>query len=132
VHAFQRLANGLTMIAESGVGRIIEVDRDGTIRAEVKLGAGGRRNTRMARKLANGNYLVCAENPGVVTEYNGRGEVVWEHALETRVYGAIRLKNGNTLIASRYGRGISEVDRTGKEVWSFQSQTGNILQAKRR
>jgi hypothetical protein len=25
VHAFQRLPNGLTMIAESGVGRIIEV-----------------------------------------------------------------------------------------------------------
>src|SRR5215470_7467186 len=28
VHAFRRLPNGLTMIAESGVGRIIEVDKD--------------------------------------------------------------------------------------------------------
>jgi hypothetical protein len=68
VHAFQRLPNGWTMIAESGVGRIIEVDKDGQIQAEVKLKRGGRQNTRMARKLENGNYLVCAENPGVVTE----------------------------------------------------------------
>src|SRR5690242_12534488 len=68
VHAFRRLPGGLTMIAESGVGRIIEVDKHGKIQAEVKLQAGGRQDTRMVRKLENGNYLVCAENPGVVTE----------------------------------------------------------------
>jgi len=90
VHAFQRLPNGLTMIAESGVGRIIEVDKDRKIHAEVKLKPGGTQNTRMARKLANGNYLVCAENPGVVTEYNAKSEVVWEYPIKTRVYGAIR------------------------------------------
>lgn len=45
VHAFQQLPNGLTMIAESGVGRIIEVDKDGKIHSEVKLQAGGRSNT---------------------------------------------------------------------------------------
>src|SRR5271157_2173351 len=100
IHAFRRLPNGLTMIAESGVGRIIEVDRDGKIHAKVKLKPGGTQDTRMARKLDNGNYLVCAENPGVVTEYNSTGEVVWEYPIKTRVYGAIRLRNGNTLIAS--------------------------------
>src|SRR4029077_8295049 len=100
VHAFQRLPNGLTMIAESGVGRIIEVDKDGKIHAEVKLKPGGTQHTRMVRKLAGGNYLVCAENPGVVSEYNGKGEVVWDYPIKTRVFGAIRLKNGNTLIAS--------------------------------
>jgi hypothetical protein len=120
VHAFGRLPNGLTMIAESGVGRIIEVDKDGTIRAEVKLGAGGRQSTRLARKLPNGNYLVCAENPGVVTEYNGRGEVVWEHLIKTRVYGAIRLKNGNTLIASGGGASVVEVSQDGKVVWEIK------------
>jgi hypothetical protein len=120
VHAFRRLPSGLTMISESGVGRIIEVDRDGAIRAEVKLGAGGRRNTRMARKLASGNYLVCAENPGVVSEYNGRGVVVWEHPIRTRVYGAIRLKSGNTLIASGGGASVVEVSRDGKVVWEIK------------
>ena len=31
VHAFARLSNGNTMITESGVGRIIEVDKDGKL-----------------------------------------------------------------------------------------------------
>src|SRR4051812_32673577 len=56
VHAFQRLPNGLTMIAESGVGRLIEVDKDRKIHTEVKLKPGGTQKTRLARKLANGNY----------------------------------------------------------------------------
>lgn len=120
VHAFQRLPNGLTMIAESGVGRLIEVDKDGKIHAEVKLKPGGTQNTRMARKLDNGNYLVCAENPGVVTEYNSKSEVVWEHPIKTRVYGAIRLRNGNTLIASGGGSSVVEVTREGKTVWQIK------------
>jgi len=120
VHAFQRLPNGLTMIAESVVGRIIEVDRAGKIHAEVALKPGGTQHTRMARKLDNGNYLVCAENPGVVTEYDARGTVVWEYPIKTRVYGAIRLRNGNTLIASGSGAGVVEVTRTGKIVWEIK------------
>jgi outer membrane protein assembly factor BamB len=120
VHAFQRLPNGLTMIAESGVGRIIEVDKDGKIHAEVKLKPGGTQNTRMARKLDNGNYLVCAESPGVVTEYNAKSEVVWEYPIKTRVFGAIRLKNGNTLIASGGGASVVEVNRDGKVVWEIK------------
>lgn len=122
VHAFQRLPNGLTMIAESGIGRIIEVDRDHKIHAEIKLKAGGRQNTRMVRKLTNGNYLVCAENPGVVTEYNAKSEVVWEYPIKTRVYGAIRLKNGNTLIASGSGASVVEVSPEGKVLWEIKNR----------
>jgi len=120
VHAFQRLPSALTMIAESGVGRIIEVDKDGKIHAEVKLKPGGTQHTRMVRKLASGNYLVCAENPGVVTEYNGKGEVVWDYPIKTRVFGAIRLKNGNTLIASGSGNSVVEVTPERKVVWEIK------------
>ena len=122
VHAFRRLPNGLTMIAESGVGRIIEVDKAGKIHAEIKLKAGGMQNTRMARKLDNGNYLVCAENPGVATEYNAKSEVVWEYPIKTRVFGAIRLKNGNTLIASGGGASVVEVTPQGKTVWEVKDR----------
>jgi len=120
VHAFRRLSNGLTMIGESGVGRIIEVDQDGKIHAEVTLKPGGTQHTRMVRKLDNGNYLVCAENPGVVTEYNAKSEVVWEYPIKTRVYGAIRLRNGNTLIASGSGASVVEVTRDGQVVWEIK------------
>src|SRR5262245_52919058 len=37
VHAFQRLDDGTTMIAESGNRRIVEVDRDGKVVREVPL-----------------------------------------------------------------------------------------------
>lgn len=122
VHAFRRLPSGRTMIAESGVGRIIEVDKEGKIHAEIKLGEGGRQHTRMARKLDNGNYLVCAEDPGVVTEYNAKSEVVWEHPIKTRVYGAIRLKSGNTLIASGGGASVVEVTPDHKVVWEIKDK----------
>ncbi len=121
VHAFQRLPNGLTMIAESGVGRIIEVDKAGKIHAEIRLKPGGTQNTRMARKLETGNYLVCAENPGVVIEYNPKSEIVWQYPINTRVYGAIRLRNGNTLIASGGGASVVEVTPKGKVAWEIKN-----------
>ncbi len=120
VHAFARLPNGLTMIAESGVGRIIEVDKAGKIHKEIKLKPGGTQNTRLVRRLANGNYLACAERPGVVTEYNAKSEVVWEHNIKTRVYGATRLRSGNTLIASGGGNSVVEVTPEGKVVWEIK------------
>ena len=51
------------------------------------------------RKTEQDTWLVCSENPGVVTEYDNEGNVVWDYLIKTRVYGAIRLNNGNTLIA---------------------------------
>jgi hypothetical protein len=138
VHAFQRLDNGRTMIAESGNRRIIEVDGDGKIVHEIPLTVekpDSHRDTRMARKLANGNYLVCHEADGKVREYDPKGKVVWSFALDlggrkaspghgpeghgTSVYGAVRLKNGNTLIAGGNNNRVLEVNPKGKVVWSI-------------
>jgi outer membrane protein assembly factor BamB len=123
VHAFTRLANGNTMIAESGTGRILVVDKDGKLVSETPLGKDGRASTRQAEVLANGNYLVCAEQPGAVTEYNAKGDIVWEYLIKTRVYGAIRLKNGNTLIASGSGNSVVEVTPDKQVVWEIK---GNV------
>ena len=119
VHAFARLDNGETVIVESGVGRIIHVDKDGKLVKEVPLGEGGRKKTRLMRILDNGNYLACAENPGVVTEYDGEGKIVWEYPINTRVYGAIRLKNGNTMICSGSGNSVVEVSPEKEVVWDI-------------
>src|SRR5206468_9833290 len=94
-------------------------------RDKIKLKPGGTQNTRMARKLKNGNYLVCAESPGVVSEYNAKSEVVWEYPTKTRVYGAIRLRNGNTLIASGSGASVVEVTSDGKVVWEIKDTLPN-------
>ena len=138
VHAFRRLPDGLTMIAESGNRRIIEVDRDGAIVHEIPLTVdhpNAHKDTRLVRKLADGHYLVCHEADGVVREYDGAGKVVWSYALDlagrpaspghgpeghgTDVFGALRLTNGNTLIAAGNGNRVIEVTPAGKIVWSL-------------
>src|SRR5262249_1588722 len=77
VHAFPRLRDGNTMVAESGTRRIVEVDRTGKIVKEVALVVNKpdpHRDTRMARKLPSGNYLVCHEADGCVREYDAGGK----------------------------------------------------------
>ncbi|MBA21621.1 MAG: hypothetical protein CMJ97_09675, partial [Planctomycetes bacterium] len=122
VHAFARLANGNTMIVESSVGRVIEVDKDRKLVREFPLKPGGTKSTRWARHTPEGNLLVCSENPGVVTEYNSKGEVVWDYLIKTRVYGAIRLKSGTTLIASGSGKSVVEVSPEKKVVWEVKGK----------
>ena len=141
IHAFQRLADGLTMVAESGNRRIVEVDSHGKIVNEIPLSVDHRdphRDTRMARKLASGNYLVCHEADGVVREYDGSGKVVWSYQLDlagrpaapghgpeghgTAVFGALRLASGNTLIACGNGNRVIEVTPAGKTVWSLEQK----------
>ena len=117
VHAFDRLPNRETVIVESGVGRIVHVDRAGKLVKEIPLGEGGRKHTRLMRVLESGHYLVCAEDPGVVTEYDGDGNIVWEYEIGTRVFGAIRLANGNTMICSGNGNSVVEVTPEKEVVW---------------
>jgi hypothetical protein len=139
IHAFQRLDNGRTMVAESGNGRIVEVDADGKIVLEIPLTLdkpNPHRDTRMARKLDNGNYLVCHEGDGKVREYDAKGKVVWTYTLDlggrprspghgpeghgTEVFGAVRLTSGNTLIATGNGNRVIEVEPSGKVVWELK------------
>ena len=146
IHAFQRLEDGLTMIAESGNRRIIEVDKDGKIVREVPLTVekpSSHRDTRMVRKLANGNYLVCHEGDGKIREYEASGKVVWTYVMElggrprspghgveghgNEVFGAVRLPNGNTLIAGGNNNRVLEVNPKGEIVWKIdQSELPGI------
>lgn len=139
VHAFQRLPGGLTMIVESGPARIIEVDRDGKIVKEIKLvvkNPDPHSDTRLARKLRNGHYLVSHERDGAVREYDADGKVVWEYevplfgkerkgghgpeAWGNQTFAALRLPNGNTLISTGNGHGILEVTPAKEIVWQLQ------------
>jgi hypothetical protein len=135
VHAFQRLKNGDTMIAESGNTRIIEVNKAGEIVKTIPLQVkkpDAHRDTRMVRKLENGHYLVCHEGEGAVKEYDETGKVVWQYNLDLggrprsdghgpeghglEVYGAVRLPNGNTLIAGGNNNRVIEVSPDKKIV----------------
>jgi outer membrane protein assembly factor BamB len=141
VHAFQPLADGNVMIAESGAQRIIEVDRSGKLLREVKLKVdrpNAHTDTRLARKLESGNYLVCHEGDGVVREYDATGKIVWEYDVPLfgreakgghgpdswgdKCFAAVRLANGNTLIATGNGHSVLEVSPEKEIVWKVEQR----------
>jgi hypothetical protein len=138
VHAFQRLANGLTMIVESGPARILEVDREGKVQHEIKMKvnhSSTHSDTRLARKLGTGNYLVAHESDGTVREYDKAGKIVWEYevplfgntpkgghgpeAFGNSVFSASRLANGHTLIGGGNGHCVLEVTPEKEIVWQL-------------
>jgi len=139
VHAFQPLDNGLIMIAESGPARIIEIDRGGKLHHEMKLkvaNPSAHSETRLVRKIANGNYLVAQEGDGIVREYKMNGDIAWEfeipmfgkepkgghgpEAFGNSVFMATRLANGNTLIGAGNGHSVLEVTPDKQIVWKIE------------
>lgn len=139
VHSFQPLGDDRLMIAESGPARIIEIDRTGKLLHEVKLRVirpDAHSDTRLVRKLENGNYLVAHEADGFVREYDSKGEVVWDfevplfgkapkgghgpEAFGNRLFAAVRLPNGNTLVATGNGHSVLEVTPAREIVWKIE------------
>ncbi|MGI9550865.1 MAG: hypothetical protein ACR2MT_06690 [Aurantibacter sp.] len=126
-----RLKNGNTAITESGaLPRIVEVDTQGKVVKSVPLAPetdNVHMQTRMARKLKNGNYLVPHLLAFAVKEYNPEGELVNTFSTDFEGFGgreaktwpftAIRLENGNTLVTLTNGNRVVELDSDGKIVW---------------
>ena len=125
-----RLENGNTLITELGENpRLLEIDQKGKIAIDVPLQPdtdNAHMQTRMARKLANGNYLVPHLLAFAVKEYTPSGEVVNTFMTDLEELGgreaenwpftAIRLANGNTLVNLTHGNKTVEMDPKGK--WS--------------
>ncbi len=131
----QRLDSGHTLITELGKKpRLIEVTADGKIAVDCPLQPetdNAHMQTRMARKLENGNYLVPHLLAFRVKEYKPNGEVVQEFATDLEELGgrpaenwpftAIRLPNGNTVINLTHGNKTIEVDPKGKILWKISN-----------
>ena len=120
------LDNGNIMLTEAGdKPRLLEVARDGSIKVEIPLGCqitNHHMQSRMARKLPNGHYLVPQEK--TVREYDASGKVVWERKspesdLDNRSFCCLRNAAGHTLISLTLGNHIIEVDASGKIVWEL-------------
>ena len=121
------LDNGNVMLTEAGdKPRLLEVARDGSIKVEIPLGCqitNHHMQSRMARKLPNGHYLVPQEK--TVREYDAAGKVVWERKspeseLDNRSFCCLRNAAGHTLISLTLGNHIIEVDASGKIVWELR------------
>ncbi len=131
VNTVQDIGKGRLLCTEAGnKPRILEIDKkSGEIKLEVPIQAQTKDHhlqTRMTRKLKNGNYLVPQLLDKMVREYNPKGEVVWEAktpnwenpAFLSWAFTAIRLDNGNTLTGCTIANLTVEFDKTGKVIWS--------------
>ncbi|MFM1801902.1 MAG: hypothetical protein RJA81_1254 [Planctomycetota bacterium] len=131
----ERLENGNTLITELGpVPRLLEVAADGKIVVNCPLKPetdNAHMQTRMARKLDNGNYLVPHLLAFKVKEYQPDGTVVKEFRTDLADLGgrkaenwpftAIRLANGNTVVNLTHGNKTVEMDSSGNVVWKVSN-----------
>ena len=131
----QRLNGGRTLITELGSKpRLMEVDEAGKIVLEFPLQPetdNAHMQTRMARKLASGNYLVPHLLAFKVKEYTPKGEVVQSfptdmddlggRKAENWPFTAIRLESGNTLVNLTHGNKTVELDAKGNVVWKISN-----------
>ena len=137
-----RLENGHTLVVERGSKpRLLEISAEGKIEVEVPLQPetdNAHMQTRMARKLSNGNYLVPHLLAFKVKEYDPSGKVIQEFATDLEELGgrkseawpftAIRLENGNTLVTLTHSNQVVEFDAVGKVAWRASNQeVGNRL-----
>lgn len=125
VNTAQQLDNGNILLSEAGdKPRLLVVDPKAKVVLEVPLKAQTKDHhlqTRMARALPNGNFLVPQLLDRVVREYTPKGEVVWEVKTPHMPFTAIRLDNGNTLIGCTLGNLVIEVDAHGKTIWQVSN-----------
>lgn len=126
-----RLDSGNTLVVERGVNpQLLEVTASGEFAARVLLQPETDNihlQTRMARKLPNGNYLVPHLLAFAVKEYAPDGRVVKTFRTDLEELGgrkaevwpftAIRLENGNTLVTLTHGNRVVEFDAGGKVAW---------------
>lgn len=131
----QRLADGRTLVTELGKNpRLLEVDSDGKVVLQFPLHPetdNAHMQTRMARKLASGNYLVPHLLAFKVKEYTPEGKVVREiktdlpelggRGAENWPFTAIRLADGKTLVNLTHGNKTVEFDAEGKVVWKVSN-----------
>jgi hypothetical protein len=131
VNTSQALPNGNILLTEAGPEpRLLEIDRTGKVVVEFPLQCqktNHHMQSRMARKLANGNYLVPQLLDKVVREYTPKGEIVWEYKTpdeprDSWPFTAIRLPNGNTLVNLTHGNWVVEVDPKGQIVWQVTNK----------
>ncbi len=130
-----RLDSGRTLITELGVRpRLMEINADGSIAVECPLQPetdNVHMQTRMARKLPNGNYLVPHLLAFQVKEYQASGDVVrviptdleelGGRMAENWPFTAILLPNKRVLVNLTHGNKTVEFDEDGKVVWQVSN-----------
>lgn len=127
----QRLADGNTLITELGARPLLmEVNPKGEVVVDFPLQPetdNAHMQTRMARQLKNGNFLVPHLLAFAIKEYRPDGKIVniiktdldeiGGRPAENWPFTAIRLENGNTVTSLTHGNKVVEFNPRGEIVW---------------
>lgn len=133
VNSAHPTSEGTFVITEAGPNpRLLELDRSGMVLAEFTLACqkpNHHMQTRMARKLRDGTYLVPHLLDFAVKQYDAKGGVlrVFDTSVEgdekrtihTWPFTAIRHGDGHTLVCCTNGNRVVDFDASGKIVWQL-------------
>lgn len=133
VNAAHPTTSGTFVITEAGANpRLLEVDRSGKILVEFPLQCQKENfhlQTRMARKLGDGTYLVPHLLDFAVLNYDADGQVIGrldttvpgdtERKIHTWPFTAIRHGNDQTLVCCTNGNRVVDFDSQGKIIWQL-------------
>jgi len=132
----QRLEDGKTLVTELGIQpRLVEVDLVGAATKVIPIQPETDRvhmQSRMGRKLANGNYLVPHRIMPFAKEYDADGGIVRVFRVDipelggseakNGTFAAARLDDGSTVITCASGNRVVIFDRVGKVAWQLTSE----------
>ena len=125
INTAQPLSGGGILLTEAGrQPRILEIDRSGKVRFELPLDCQTENihlQSRMTRKLRNGNYLVPQMGEKEVREYTPEGTIVWRAKTPHWPFTAIRLPSGATLVTATRANRMFEFDGQGKVAWQLSN-----------
>lgn len=133
VNSAQPTPEGTIVVTEAGAKpRLLELDRDGMVVVEFSLECQTddlHKQSRMARKLADGSFLVPHLLDFAVKQYTADGTV--KAVIDTTVSGdpdrkirtwpftAIRHGDGRTLVACTQGNRVVDFDSDGNVEWQL-------------
>lgn len=132
----QRLPDGRTLVTELGAQpRLVEVDAKGRAAKAIPIqpeSGNVHMQSRMGRKLANGNYLVPHRIMPFVKEYDASGRVVRVFRVDlpelggerakNGTFAAVRLDDGSTVVTCASGNRIVIFDREGSVAWQLTNE----------
>jgi alpha/beta hydrolase fold/PQQ-like domain len=126
----ERLANGNTLIADTGLGKLIEVTTEGRKVWEYANPDLAGNRMRHCRLTASGTVLISVEAAGKIIEVDRSGKIVWSWTAQgggiRRPYQGLRLANGNTMVGLTSPGEIVEVEPGGKVVRSIAGANGKL------
>ena len=131
INSIQKTPQGTYVLSEAGPKpRLLEIAADGAVVVEIPLDcqrANGHMQTRMARKQADGTFLVPHLLDFAIRRYDSTGKVLTsidthvkgEPAINSWPFTAIALADGGILAGLTNGNRVAEYDRTGALRWEI-------------